>query len=213
MPITDTCASIRDELVDYADSELTPAAAQRVAEHLVGCSACRQELAALGRSLEVAQSAWRSSVETYESRPTVAWQTREGNVRGRRVRQAGLIALAASLLVAVAASGWWWRTNEPEVDVAQAPSVDEAPVAEPHSNSPSEDSDIKDSDIQDSDSEVAEIERTLDREELAARLAASAQVLADQPGAEEYARRSFRYLAEVFPNTAAGKDAARKVIQ
>ena len=57
------------------------------------------------------------------------------------------------------------------------------------------------------------MKQMLDREELAARLAASAQVLADQPGAEEYAQRSFRYLAEVFPNTAAGKDAARKVIQ
>jgi len=213
MPLSDTCASIRDKLVDYADGELTPVATQRVAEHLSVCGACRQELAALGRSLKVARSVWRSSVETYESRPTVAWQTREGVVRGRRVRQARLIALAASLLVAVAASGWWWRTNEPEVDVAQAPSVDEAPVAEPHSNSPSEGKHIEGSDIEVADIEVAEIERMLDREELAARLAASAQVLADQPGAEEYAQRSFRYLAEVFPNTAAGKEAARKVIQ
>ena len=42
-----TCESVRELLVDYADGDLPGESARPVADHLAGCPSCRRELAAL----------------------------------------------------------------------------------------------------------------------------------------------------------------------
>jgi len=56
-----------------------------------------------------------------------------------------------------------------------------------------------------------EIVRMIEYEGSSARLAASAQILSAQPGGQEFTEKGLRYLAEVYPKTAAGKQAARNV--
>ena len=55
-----------------------------------------------------------------------------------------------------------------------------------------------------------QVARIIRREGASARLAASAQILAEQPGGREYAARAFRYVTEAYPDTVAGKAAKNK---
>ena len=58
---------------------------------------------------------------------------------------------------------------------------------------------------------AAQAERMIDREGAAARLAASAQILADQPGGEQYADIVFSYLIEAYPDTSAGREVSNRI--
>ena len=60
-------------------------------------------------------------------------------------------------------------------------------------------------------SEDPDVETLIARVGRAARLAASAELLAAQPGLEQYGARADRYLAEVYRGTPAGDRAATRV--
>ena len=75
--MTTTCEKIRDLLVDYADGELAAADTQAVEAHLETCTDCRQMLAALTKSLSLAQNIWQQRLTDTEqpvpARPRSVW--------------------------------------------------------------------------------------------------------------------------------------------
>ncbi|RMG08987.1 MAG: hypothetical protein D6731_20715 [Planctomycetota bacterium] len=100
------CDSIRDDLVAYADGELTASERERVGAHLASCVACRRELDAHRRVWEAldrlpglsARPGWTDEVEE--------------RILGPRVRpfplwRRGLAALALAAAVALAAGLGW----------------------------------------------------------------------------------------------------------
>lgn len=53
--------------------------------------------------------------------------------------------------------------------------------------------------------------RLIEREAASAKLAASAQILADSPGGQQFAASAFQYLAQTYPQTTMGKQALNKI--
>ncbi|KPK78168.1 MAG: hypothetical protein AMJ79_00645 [Phycisphaerae bacterium SM23_30] len=56
-----------------------------------------------------------------------------------------------------------------------------------------------------------EIMRTIEAETISARLLASAHILARQAGGESFARDTYQYLADFYPDTAAGREALKLI--
>ncbi len=187
------CKTIVELLVDYSDGELSEADAQRVAAHLAGCPRCRSELRLLERSLELARSAWQESA----ARAPLPG-TRHARPGGRRLRTAAAWAACALLLVA---GGWlWWR-------VGPGSRADQAKLAahvqpgrqteEPRAGAPGEEMDV---------------EAIIARAGRAARLAASVDFLAEQPGLEQYRKQAERYLADAYLGATAEDRRTRQTV-
>jgi hypothetical protein len=62
----------------------------------------------------------------------------------------------------------------------------------------------------DDERRFAELERAIEREACAAQLAMSAELLAAEAAAEHHAEETMSLVAEAFPETKAGRDAARR---
>ena len=60
-------------------------------------------------------------------------------------------------------------------------------------------------------SPAARAARLIEREAASAKLAASAQILADSPGGQQFASAAFQYLAQTYPQTTMGKQALNKI--
>lgn len=58
---------------------------------------------------------------------------------------------------------------------------------------------------------VRDVRARIRREDISARLAASAHILSLQPGGLEAAEEAYRYLARAYPDTSAGREAARRI--
>ncbi len=171
------CISIEELLVAYSDGELPAVDVARVEAHVAGCPDCREELRALERSLEIAQSLWHESASS-ASVPS-AGPARQS----RRHLQMGVsLAACAALLAATVAYVLWPRDNPAAVEVADTKIP--APVATSH--------------VDDPVLEDGEIEAAIARQERVARLQVSARLLATQPGLEKYRDRAERYLAETY---------------
>lgn len=173
-----TCHSIADLLVPYSDGELSEADADRVAAHLRACGSCREQLQRLDQSLALAQSIWQEAAsEATAPRAQVA--------RPRRPRFAVALAPAACLLLLAVAAGYWLVNRDrpgPNTVHVTPPAVEETPI---------EQTEIA---VQ----EIEDIRRMIAREGRIARLAASAEILAAQPGLEKYKEQAERYLAETY---------------
>ena len=97
-----SCDEIADKLVDYADRELAEAESAEVAAHVACCDICRGQLAALHKSLKLAQTIWDDNATDLAAagsqsaaqftRPRVGW---------RLLRPAAAIAAAVALLVTI----------------------------------------------------------------------------------------------------------------
>ena len=96
-----SCRDIAEELVDYADGQLSTEQSNRVAEHLAECEDCRGLSEGLHKSLELTKVIWEDSLKETEgihiARPGRA-------VRRRWPRYAA--AVAAVILVALASIVW-----------------------------------------------------------------------------------------------------------
>lgn len=187
----------RTRLADYADyAEGGPGEREHreLQAHLAECADCRRALGEL-RWVEALLSASLREAPV-ESLPTLPAR----NIGSRRVGWLRPALAAAAVLAALVAWGVFHvRRSEP-----RAPN--ERSVAAKNAAGPqSPRSNTSNDRLQWSDVEAA-----IEREASAARLAASAEVLAAEAGADEYARRSWRLLAETFPETRAGRDAARR---
>ena len=114
------CDQYEDKLVDYADGELPAHESAAVAEHLAACPHCREMVAALRRSIELAEVIWQAGEADLAD---VSVPTRQRPLWPRLRRPA---LAAASILVLVGVS-LIWRAAQP---TAPAPGQDAATIAE-----------------------------------------------------------------------------------
>ncbi len=172
-----SCDLTAELLVAYADGELSAADARRVADHLADCPDCRAELGLLGRSLELAREVWQESAARAPGLETTP-------IRPKRRWIPAAACLAVCAVVLLLTAGPWlvsrWGSHR---QVNTPDEVDQPMRPEP--------------------AEKIDVETLIAREVRSARLAAAAELLASQPGLEQYTREAERYLAEVYRGTAA----------
>jgi len=222
------CDTVRELLVDYGDGELSAAEAGRVAAHLAECPECRAELRVLERSLELAQSVWRESAAQSvleESTGTPPLPLGEGwgegffqRIPDRRRTQAAVAVVACVAAVLLAAGSWlfWHALPGGELDPTKLAAPLEHPASQPVSRGRKSPTILSTAtETEESPpappSEDPDVETLIARVGRAARLAASAELLAAHPGLEPYRARADRYLAEVYRGTPAGDRAATRV--
>lgn len=180
----DMCNRWQSLLVDYVDGHLNDRDRRAVDAHLANCPACRARLSDEGwLSDRLRRAANQLPIEQL-----LVWPPREAapqpRTRGRQLLVgAGLVALVVIVLARLP----FTTSNE-----TSAPDQTETPVT------PNE------------DQRFAEIEKAIEREASAAQLAMSAELLAIEPLAQQYAAETMRLVAEGFPDTTAGRDAARR---
>jgi len=102
-----SCEDIREMLVDYADGQLLPSEANRVAEHLAKCEHCQRILDALQSSLELAEVVWEDGLgAAKEIRIPIP-------VKARKIRWPRYAAIAAGILLVVTTSIVWHTLVRP----------------------------------------------------------------------------------------------------
>lgn len=97
----------KEELVAYADGDLSPSKAERIAEHVAACPDCQAVLEALERSLQVAQAIWKTGQARWPETHSF------DKIRADRRSFRKVIALAASALLVLASSILWRVLSEP----------------------------------------------------------------------------------------------------
>jgi predicted anti-sigma-YlaC factor YlaD len=171
------CDALADQLVDYADGELSAAETEAVAAHLAHCPACQATLQRLERSLNLARAVWQQAADGDHARQ----QSMPIRPAARRFR-----TLAACVAILLLATGIFFvrRDREPEIKATALETAVE----------PADDIDF---------------EALLAREAQAARLAASAELLASHSATLPYEQDALAYLASAYPDTEPGRRAAR----
>lgn len=179
-----TCSHCQTLLVDYADGHLSDIDRRRVDSHLSECAICRSQLAGerwLSDQLHEAATGW--PIEQLVVWPPQAAAPRSHRLRRRVFVATGLAALAIVVFV--------WRLPSPSNEpIASRSAVERAAASD--------------------DRQFADLEAAIEREACAAELAMSAELLAAEPAADRYAAEAMRFVAETFPETKAGRDAARR---
>jgi predicted anti-sigma-YlaC factor YlaD len=177
--INETCDKIRPSLVDYSDGELPAGQARQISDHLSQCPACREELRLLERSLDLARKVW---LEADSSVPLLASQQCNSHNHQQLLWIGGGLAVCAVIVLGLFLQTFFMRSK----------SIDANPqtIASAGSNSaqPKEEIDVME---------------YIAREGRSARLAASVELLAAQPGLEQYKEKTERYLKETYPETTA----------
>jgi anti-sigma factor RsiW len=151
-----SCKDIAEILIDYADGLLAPGQSERVAEHLTGCTACRELLKNLQKSLELAEVIWDDNAAEIEkiAAPKVPAPPRRTWLR--------YVAAAASIVV-IGAICLTQLAKEPPV---------EPPLT------------------------FEEIERKISDAASAARLLATAELLAQHEDFKDLVQQQYRYIIE-----------------
>lgn len=182
------CSHFQDQLFDFVDGHLPQADRWRLESHLAECASCRSRLAEerwLSRLLHGALA--RSSLK-----PVSLWPSRIP-VRRPRWRRP---ALAAAALMALALGLTFWRSSAvPSRENIATGSIATGSMAATRFDA----------------RQLADLQAAIEREASAAELAMSAELLAAEPAADQYATEALRFVAETFPETNAGRDAARRV--
>jgi anti-sigma factor RsiW len=180
-----TCSQCQPLLADYVDGHLNPIDRQHVDAHLADCPTCRSRLAGarwLSSRLHQATGEW--PIEQL-----LVWPTQPAAPRLRSLQRRVLVAAGLAALVAVA---FWFRPPfDPMHETAAArPATERASANDDH--------------------KFADLKAAIAREACAAELAMSAELLAAEPAVNRYAAEALRFVAETFPDTKAGRDAARR---
>jgi anti-sigma factor RsiW len=172
-----SCAEVRDRLVDYADGELPDAESAEVAAHVADCEHCRRQLAALRQSLALAQVIWNDNeADLVTVAPQQALRITHPHAAWRSRRRVAAVAAVAAAVALLAIVGLYDRT------VPQNP---------PATVQPSE------------SLAVRELELEIARAGIAMQLLTAADILAEQPGGEEFACERYRYVLATYPDTEA----------
>jgi anti-sigma factor RsiW len=198
----ETCGKIRLLLMDYSDGALSADETRQIAAHLAQCPACREELRLLEHSLALAREVWNESAT---NEPPAVLQTtnkplavsrgigpKRGIIRRPLAWLGGALAISAVVILLLFGQAVFSLfkplgvTPQP-IELVKNDSTQNA-SAQNNSASPSEEIDVLE---------------YIAREERSARLAASVQLLADQPGLEQYKEDAERYLKENYADTAA----------
>ncbi|MGA2797101.1 MAG: zf-HC2 domain-containing protein [Thermoguttaceae bacterium] len=193
----ETCHKIRLLLVDYFDGATPDDESRQITAHLAQCPACREELGLLEHSLALAREVWN---EAATSEPlTVAQATdkpfavsRVIGPKRRPIRRplawiGGGVAISAIVILLLFGQAVFSLFNfsgvtPGPIELAKNDSTQNA------SARPGAEIDVME---------------YIAREERSARLAASVQLLADQPGLAQYKEDAERYLKEHYADTAA----------
>jgi len=104
----DTCRIVsKEELVAYADGDLSPGEAGRIAEHIATCPSCRSMAEALQRSLHVTQAIWQTSEAQWpKTRPLERFQSSKWSYKK-------VAAVAASILLVLGVGAVWRMLSRP----------------------------------------------------------------------------------------------------
>lgn len=138
------CAGVRRRLGRHLEGELGEARRRRLAAHLEGCAACRDELEALRRTVELVRSledpaltadpAGRALArlrEQAQPRPG-AWRVAPGAARGAGLAAAGALVLGGTLLLFTGPLGPPEEPTAPLVDSGRAPELGFGPRVGAH---------------------------------------------------------------------------------
>jgi len=103
-----TCRIVsKEELVAYADGDLSPSEAGRIAEHIATCSNCQAVTEALKRSLHVTQAIWQTSEAQWpKTRPLERFQSRKWSLRK-------VAAVAAGISLVLGVGAVWQMLSRP----------------------------------------------------------------------------------------------------
>jgi anti-sigma factor RsiW len=192
------CNRIRPDLAAYGDGELSADWAAQVAAHLANCAACRADLQLLQDSLALAQEVWQDASSAFpmgKTQPVTPRPLGEGPgvraIRSAASRQKTILVAGLTLGATVLFLAIGWHL----FPAGKSPSTARKPPSSPR---PGE--------IAVSDHAAnADVMEYIAREGRAARLAASMQMLATEPGLKEYKDNAERYLRENYGDTAAVK--------
>jgi len=88
-----SCEAIQSVLVDYVDRELSAHDSQAVAQHLAGCSACRENASSLERSLVLTRAIWLDNLRGSKVAPAAV------AARGSAIHRLRRVAVAACILI------------------------------------------------------------------------------------------------------------------
>jgi predicted anti-sigma-YlaC factor YlaD len=94
-----TCEEIRDQLVDYADGELSAQETQAIAEHLAQCASCHDLVRSLQRSLDLARRIWLDNLQGSASTPVAHKRLGVGRWTRYLGMAAGILIALSSVLV------------------------------------------------------------------------------------------------------------------
>ncbi len=103
-----SCEEIQEMLVDYADGGLSPGQSSEVVEHLETCENCRNLMAALQKSLDLATVVWEDGLKETEDAKIPARQ------KTAKIHWFRYAAVAASILIVVTTSIVWREMNKPQ---------------------------------------------------------------------------------------------------
>jgi hypothetical protein len=187
----ENCRKIRTMLVDYSDGALPAGDARQITEHLASCPDCREELRLLEHSLSLAREIWNESAlaeplskhnKALAALPTTAEAIAEsrGNddqplAVSRKISRRTLVWIGgAATACAIAAFLLFNQPVKPKKDIDVVQHKEEFDVMQ-----------------------------YIAREECSARLAASVQILADEPGLEQYKEDAERFLKTNYAGTSA----------
>ncbi len=163
------CQDISYEtLVAYADNELPPAEAEKIAGHIASCDSCQEMLSALQRSLQVTQVIWQSA----EARWPKKRSFKKPILSRRLIRR--LATVAASILLVFGIGVMQRLLYKPSEQITP---IRPEPMA----------------------AKIDEIEIEAQRAAVAAQMLAVADMLAAQPGGQEYAEKRYTYVINSFP--------------
>ena len=97
----------KEKLVAYADGDLSPSEAERIAEHIATCPNCRSKAEALKRSLQVTKVIWQTSEAQWpKTCPLERFQLSKWSFRK-------VAAVAASILMILGAGAVWRMLSRP----------------------------------------------------------------------------------------------------
>jgi len=104
----DTCQIVsEEELVAYADGDLSPSEDGRIAKHIANCPNCRSMAEALQRSLQVTQVIWQiGEAQWPKTRPLERFQSSKWSLRK-------IAAIAASILLVLGVGAVWRMLSRP----------------------------------------------------------------------------------------------------
>lgn len=169
-----SCGEIVGKLVDYADGELPDSESAEFAEHIARCDHCRSRFVALQESLDLARIIWGDSEAGLATAgPESASKPTRPRVAWHPVRWAAAIAAAVALLVVFGLYQRSVRQDVPAVMEHAAPTT------------------------------LRELELQIARAGIAMQLLTAADILAQQPGGEDYACERYRYVVASYPDTEA----------
>jgi len=194
---TDNCSRHVEWLVDYADGELTDDERRRLEVHVIECARCRELLASLERSLELATDVWDSAARDASDADGETVGLPAPPSAGRRKWRAVatavsiVLVLAATVLLTVAVRG---PSPRPSQRAPMRHQVARTTTVPPTTRG-----------AVDELPDEHDAERMLQEHELAARLSAAARMVKEITADADVESQARDYLDRYYSETKKGR--------